>query len=508
MSKNNLFTKSDYLTYRNCPASIWFYKNAPQLLSEEQTDPFIERLKKQGYEVEQCARKLHPDGTLVKGKPEQAARQTQQLIAEGTQKLFQASFLVGQRKGRSLFASCDILVYNELLNGWDIIEVKSSTSFAQKNKEHLYDAAFQRIVAQRAGLRIANVYLMELNKEYIKEGDLDLNALFILSEITTECIDLEAEVLMEINHANHLLAMPQPTDCSCKYKGRSRHCRAFKVLYAEVPAYSVYDLRAVGRSQKTLRKLVDGGHLSLDSIPEHIQITDKHKQQVAVALSEERILKEDKIVKQLEGLQYPLYFLDYETLACGVPKYDKTYPYQQTVFQYSLHIVHRDGRTEHKEYIHKDASSPVHVVTEKLREDIGDVGSVIVWNQGFEGKCNQDLAALNPHLEDFILGLNERIYDLMKIFQRMEYLHNDFGGKYSIKKVLPVMCPELDYNRLEVSNGAEAVVAYEALIFGQVPEPLKPMMIDDLLEYCKLDTWAMVRIFQELEKMVLQPAEV
>ena len=70
------------------------------------------------------------------------------------------------------------------------------------------------------------------------------------------------------------------------------------------------------------------------------------------------------------------------------------------------------------------------------------------------------------------------------------------------------MCPELDYNRLEVSNGAEAVVAYEALIFGQVPEPLKPMMIDDLLEYCKLDTWAMVRIFQELEKMVLQPAEV
>jgi len=54
------------------------------------------------------------------------------------------------------------------------------------------------------------------------------------------------------------------------------------------------------------------------------------------------------------------------------------------------------------------------------------------------------------------------------------------------------MCPELNYEALEVSNGAEAVVAYEAL--------------NDLLEYCKLDTWAMVRIFQELEKLVVVPA--
>jgi len=322
---NNLLTKSDYLTYRNCHSSLWFHKHAPELLSEEKADPFIERLKAQGYEIERYARKLYPEGKLITGKPDAASALTQQLLAAGTQQLFQASFLVeADKESRGLFASCDILIYNDLLGGWDLIEVKSSTSSDKKKKDHLYDAAFQRIIAQKAGLRIANVYLMELNRDYIKKGELDLDALFVMSEITTECIHLEPDALLEIEHASDLLAKPQPKDCSCKYKGRSKHCRAFEFLYPEVPAYSVYDLRAVGRSQRTLRTLVDGGHLALDTIPDHIQLTTKHRQQVAVALSKETILEEDKIMRQLEGLQYPLYFLDYETLACGIPKYDKT----------------------------------------------------------------------------------------------------------------------------------------------------------------------------------------
>ena len=507
--KASLITKSDYLTYRDCPSSLWFHKNAPQLLAPQKVDPFIDRLKTQGYEVELCARQLYPKATLVTGKPAQAAALTQELIATGTRELFQASFLVDAFQDGSqkqLFASCDILRYNDLFGGWDLIEVKSSTASAKKKSDHLYDAAFQRIIAQRAGLRIANVYLIELDKEYRKDGDLDLDALFIKSEITTECIDLEAQVILEINQATKLLEQPQPTDCSCKYKGRSRHCRAFDILYPQVPAYSVYDLRAVGRSKKTLKALVDAGHLAIKDIPEDFELSAKHRQQVEVAVYKETILKQAAIVEQLESVEYPLYFLDYETLACGVPKYDKTYPYQQTVFQYSLHIVHRDGRTEHKEYIHRDQSSPVHIVAEKLREDINDVGSVIVWNQSFEGKCNSDLAEVNPQLQNFLLGLNGRIFDLMKIFQRMEYLHDDFRGKYSIKKVLPVMCPELNYDQLEVSNGGEAVVAYEELIFGHIPETMKAEKFDDLLEYCKLDTWAMVRIFQELEALVLVPA--
>lgn len=493
-----IITKSDYLKFKECSSFFWFWKNDPSVLSEEKEDPFADRLKAQGYEVELFARKLYPNAMLVSGKREAASQQTTQLIAQGQKEIFQASFLVD-----GLFSSCDILVWNELYGGWDIYEVKSSTDKEKKSKEHILDAAFQRIVVQKTGLKVINVYLIELNKDFYKEGDIDPVQLFNTTEITTQCIELEASVLADIDYAKDLLVKPNPTDCSCKYKGRSRHCRAFSYLYPHIPDYSCYDLRAVGRSKKVLEALVDGQHFKVGELPEEIIANDKHLLQNRVAQTKEVIFERESIKDQFNQLEYPLYFLDYETLACGIPKYDKTYPYQQVVFQYSLHIVHKDGNIEHKEYIHQDKSTPVHIIAEKLNEDIGDTGHVIVWNKSFEGKCNEDLAQVNPNLSPFLLSLNNRIYDLMDIFRKMDFLHNDFRGSYSIKNVLPVMCPDLTYERMEVSNGSEAVVEYENLIFGDVAEEIKVEKFDALLAYCKLDTWAMVRIWEEMVEILL-----
>ena len=493
----HIISKSDYLKYLDCPSYFWFWKNDKSILSKEKEDPFADRLKSQGYEVELFARNLYPNATLVTGDLEEASSMTDQLIQSGSSEILQASFLVDH-----LFVSCDMLIWNDLFGGWDIIEVKSSTDKDKKSKEHILDAAFQRLVAEKAGLKIVNVYLTELNKEFYKDGDIDPNKIFNISEITTDCIELEQKILADIDLAKSLLAYGTPNDCSCKYKGRSRHCRAFNYLYPKVPSYSIYDLRSIGTSKKVLRTLVDGNHLKIDQIPDEVVLNEKHSLQAYVTKTKEVHIEKEKIKNQFDGLIYPLYFLDYETLACGIPKFENTYPYQQTVFQYSIHIVEHNDNITHKEYIHEDQTTPVHEVAQKLREDIGDIGSVIVWNKGFEGKCHKDLALVNPDLKPFLLGLNERMYDLMDIFRRMEYLHDDFKGSYSIKDVLPVMCPELSYDGLEVSNGTKAVVEYENLIFGDVPEELKESTFEALLEYCKLDTWAMVRIFQELQKEI------
>lgn len=496
----SIVTKSDYLKFKECSSFFWFWKNDQSALSKEKEDPFIDRLKSQGYEVELFARNLYPEAILISEDPQKAAQITSDLIFDGKQQFFQASFLAD-----GLFASCDILLWNDLFQGWDIIEVKSSSDKGwdkDKKKEHIQDAAFQRIVVQKSGLKVINVYLLELNKDFYKNGEIDPNQLFNTTEITTQCIELESEIDADIKLAKKLLTQSNPLDCSCKYKGRSRHCRAFDYLYPNVPTYSSYDLRAIGSSKKVLRNLIDGNHLRIDEIPDAIKLSEKHSLQKFVAQTKEVVFEKEKINAQFNDLQYPLYFLDYETLACGIPKFDITYPYQQTIFQYSLHIVHESGDIEHKEYIHKDICTPVHIIAQKLREDIEDEGNVIVWNKGFEGKCNQDLAEVNPELRTFLLSLNDRIYDLMEIFRKMEYLHDDFKGSYSIKNVLPVMCPDLSYDGLTVSNGAEAVVEYEQLMFGDVPNEMKVEKFEALLEYCKLDTWAMVRIFQELNKMI------
>lgn len=492
-----MITKSDYLKYKECSSFFWFWKNDKSVLSKEKIDPFNERLQEQGYEVELFARNLYPKARLINGSPTEAAQKTQQFINEGQKEFFQASFLAD-----GIFSSCDILVWNEMFGGWDIIEVKSSTNKGHKKKEHLWDAAFQRIVLQKAGLKVVNVYLLELNKNFYKNGVIKPDDIFNTTEITTECIDLEQVVLSDIEEAKSMLLKPNPLTCSCRYKGRSKHCRVFEYLYPKVSNYSIYDFRAIGASKKVLRTLVDGGHLEFDQIPDDIMLNKSHTLQQYVARTKDVVFEKKEIEAQLGTLQFPLYFLDYETLACGIPKFENTYPYQQTVFQYSLHILHESGEIEHKEYIHKDQTTPIHIIADKLREDIGDTGHVIVWNKSFEGKCHEDLAFVNPELSPFLLNLNARIYDLMEIFRKMLYLHNDFKGKYSIKNVLPVMCPELSYNGLDVSNGTEAVVEYESIIFEDVPSEVKNSKFEALLEYCKLDTWAMVRIFQELQKMI------
>jgi len=497
-----MLTKSDYLKYLDCPSFLWFWKQKQDVLSPEKEDPYIERLKLQGYEVELVSRDLYPSGVLVTGKLEGAVKETNKLIEKGTTALFQASFLHDD-----VFASCDMLIWNDLFDGWDMIEVKSSTDKDKKKKEHILDAAFQRIIAQRAGLKVINVYLLELNKDYLKDGTINPQDLFNESEITSECISQEASIIAEIDDAKNLLRGPAPTSCSCRYKGRRRHCRAFDYLYPEVPNYSIYDLRAIGNSKRKLTDLVDRGHLRIEDIPADFKLSKTHQKQKWVRDHGQVIIDKDVIKTKLDDLIYPLYFLDYETLACGIPKFDKTYPYQQTVFQYSIHILKQNGDVKHKEYIHKKSTTPVHIMASRLKEDIGDIGNVIVWNKAFEGKCNADLAAMNPELESFMIGLNERIFDLMEIFQKMDYVDDAFKGSYSIKNILPVMCPDLDYSELDISNGTQAVVEYEKVIFSYMDEAERTENLNNLLDYCKLDTWAMVRIFQELEILIKRNVE-
>lgn len=278
--------------------------------------------------------------------------------------------------------------------------MKSSTDKDRKVKQHIQNASFQRIVVQKAVLKVVNVYLLELNKEFYKNGDIDPIQLFNTREITSQCIELKEQILQDIIDSKELLG--ESVDRSCKYNVRSRHCRAFDYIYPNVLEYSIYDLRAIVKSVKVLRSLVDANHLNIEEVPESFVLGSKHALQSHVTLTSEVVFEREKIQAQFDDLVYPLYFLDNETLACRIPKLENTYPYQQTVFQYSLHIVHKSFEIEHKEFRHRDQSTPVHLVAEKLREDIGDEGSVIVWNKGFEGKCKQDLSVVNPALAPFL----------------------------------------------------------------------------------------------------------
>lgn len=499
-----LLTKSDFLNYKDCSSYAWFVKNMPEVLTDRDIAPFVQGLIDQGAEVEEWALKLFPEGVHVKAFRDKAVDTTQRLIEEGKNTIFQATFSDGQ-----LYAMIDVLQWNDLYQAWDIYEVKSSSSqqdqdSGKRKDEHLDDAGFQRMLLQRLGMRVANVYLITLNKDYIRQGDIDIDQLFTIDEMTNQLIEEEESLQLDIDQAyQRLRNTTEPTQCSCRYKARKWHCGAFQYLYPDTPDYSVYDLNRIGSSKKLLEQMVDNGVLAMDDITDISKFKKMKLWQWQTYHHDEEIILADKIKEELDALAYPLYFLDYETLPSAIPKYDGTWPHQQVVFQYSLHIIeHAGAPVTHKEYLHTTADAPMKALAQQLRKDIGDQGSVIVWYKPFEETRTKELAAAVPEHSEFLLSLAERIYDLMDICAKGYYHHKDFRGSISIKSVLPIMCPELSYKNLVIQNGGQAMTTYRDLIFSDVPADHQEQVIHDLLAYCKLDTLAMVRIWEEMWKLV------
>jgi hypothetical protein len=497
-----MITKSDYLKFLTCPDYFWFHKKKPEILEVKELNEFELELIKSGQEVEAWGRKLFPGGVLVESREEQAVTDTKRLIDAGTSAIFQATFAVDD-----LYVMVDMLEWDEVNQYWIINEAKGSTcdkeSEGTNKKLHLYDAGFQYIVLKLAGYKVGKVNLLELNKEYTKKGEINPVQLIAKTDITEKIHELEPEINENIAGMRILMEQDtEPQPCDCIYKSRANHCPAFSYLYPDMPEYSVHDIALIGLSPKRLEGMVEGGHLSIYDVPEDFALSPNQRSHVNVTQTEITTNKSVEIKKLLEEMEYPFYFLDYETYPTAVPIYDGCKPYMQIPFQYSLHIQREPGgKCEHVEFLAEDGDvNPMKALANSLKEVIGDEGSIIVWNKKFEKKCNENIGEVFPEYAEEMRKINERLFDLMEIFQKNLYVHKDFKGKYSIKKVLPIFDPELSYKELNIRDGSMAMNSWKKMVFEEVNEVEKEQIKKDLLEYCKLDTWAMVRIYEELLK--------
>jgi hypothetical protein len=490
-------TKSDFVRYLECSAYFWFFKKKPEVLEDQTLSDFDKELVKNGAEVESWARKLFPKGLLVESREDAAVKETKELLDAKEKTIFQATF-----SSENLYAMVDILEWDNKNQYWIINEVKGTSSKEKKNEKHLRDATFQYILLKKAGFKVGKVNLIELNKEFRKDGEIIARKLLETTDITDTVKDLEGETNLMIEDMKRLMerekeAMP----CDCIYESRSNHCAAFKHLHPDVPDYSVHDIVRIGSSKKRLEGLIEGGFISLDEVPEDFDLTKLQRNHVNVEQSKTPIINNPEINIILDELVYPLYFLDYETIPTAVPIYDGCCPYQQVPFQYSLHIQKEpNGALEHHEYIHTDKDThPMIALAESLMKVIeNDDGSIVVWNKKFEGKCHEDIAELLPEYAEIFHGYNQRIFDLMDIFSKHHYLHHDFRGSFSIKAVLPVLVPELSYKDLNIRDGAMAMQGWKKMMFEVDDQKKKDQIKNDLLKYCELDTLAMVEIYKAL----------
>lgn len=466
-------TKSDFLLYREAPRHLWAKKH--DQIAPTPSD-FTQHLIDEGYAVEGLARE-YLQSVYLPRRP-------------GADLLWQQTFSDGPFEART-----DALVIRPGSGACDLYEIKSATGV---DKDDLYDVAFQALVL-RSRVPLERCFLLHLNKEYTCQGELDLEQLFSAEDVTEKVAEILPEVEGLRQEALQAAQAPQPDWLA--HCLSPRECPCPEVCHPGLPGFSIFDIPRLGPKKKV--DLLLRGIRDARDIPPDFDLNAQQRRVAALAVSGAPSLDPRALRAELERLQFPLWFLDYETCIAAVPRYPGYHPQQQIVFQYSLHCLEDpEGEARHAGHISAAPGDPALPLLERLSAALGPAGTVVVWNKTFEKTMNSAMARLHPIHAPFLEDLNARIYDLAEIVSKGIYLHPGFKGSWSLKNVLPAMVPELSYAGMEISHGDQASTAWWGITFGGLDGAEKARKLAALEQYCALDTLAMVEIYRRLRGML------
>ena len=508
-------SKSRYTLFCKCEKAFWL--NVFDPLKATPIDDAQKARFEEGTQVGKLAQDYFPGGLDVTTKVGDAldlaamVAKTQAAMRAGVSPIYEAAFSINGN-----YCAVDILRKTE--GGWAIYEVKS-TSYPEFNgrpselEKYVPDVAYQKWVLEHCGVTVTDVHLVCLNSNYMRQGALDIQKLFVVVDFDQFIAEEYAQVPDRVAKAQAVLKLTSepPKDlgrhCSKPYECAFwKYCKQQKGL----PEPSVFDVYGGSmKSGKDDRFFIDkklehyqAGRWSFDDLKDqplgHVQ---------KLHIEGKEYVDKAGIRAFLDTLSYPMYFLDFETMMYAIPQYDGTKPYQQVTFQYSLHVKpSASAPYEHYEFLaESDGRNPLPDVAQALCKAIPMDVCVLAYNKSFECSRIKEMADIIPELSTHLLNIRDNIKDLLDPFQAGYCYKPAMGGSFSIKSVLPALFPgdpQLDYHNLpgSVHNGTEAMNIFPT-IKDMKTQSEKDAARRSLLEYCWLDTWAMVKVWEELEEL-------
>ena len=506
-SKDLYLSKSRYCSGVQCPKMLWMKKYRNDDFDKSVLNTTIIEA---GNQIGDLAMGYFgpfteiPFGNLPDMKKATAAE-----IEKGTHVICEASF-----EYDGLFCSVDILI-NHGDNEIDFYEVKSSKEHDDIKEVYYNDIAYQYYLLTKMGFKVRTANLMRISGTYVRHGDIDIRQLFVFDDVTST-----VQGMQNIIHDNIVFLTKYMRDhgkdnepCTPLSAGcfKPYPCGFFKYCSRNLPSPNVFDVGGVfGKGFNKTQQLdaYKDGKVSFEDIKDNRQLTAKQRLQVQHELNkdEKPYINERNIKRFLDNLTYPLYFLDFETVMDGVPRFDNSSPYAQIPFQYSLHYINEPGGTiYHKQYLAWPGYDPRRELAEQLCKDIPLDVCTTAYHMQFEKGRISELASMFPDLSDHLMNIYKNIKDLEDPFRKGDYYKREFVGRSSIKVVLPGLFPddpEMDYHNLEgVHNGGDAIAAYRAMSEMTDKAEIERTR-DQLLKYCYKDTYAMVGLLYKLYEAV------
>lgn len=493
MSKYKL-SKSTFIRGLQCEKSLYLYKHHYKL-----KDPISSSLQTtfdQGTNIGILAQKIFPNGVDVSPenhfKMVESVGKTLECINRGESIIYEATFIYDD-----VLSAIDILVKDN--EGWKAYEVKSSTKVTDT---YIKDATIQYYTIINSGIELKDISIVHINNQYVKKRELDINKLFTIKSVYNEVLEFLPQIPNEIKRLKDVIdgsEIPQVDiglHCSdpydCDFKG---------TCWKHIPEYSVFDISNLNKKKKF--DLYNQGIITLDQIDlNNTTLNSNQKLQVQSEIEGSILIDEDQIRSFIGDLNYPLYFLDFETIRSPIPLFENSRPFQQIVFQYSVHIKQTpSSEIDHKEYLANPDGDPRIGFVKKIVEDCGTEGDILVYNIGFERSKLVDLIEVFPQYSEKLENIINRLKDLMIPFKKKWYYKPEMRGSYSIKSVLPALTDNLSYDSIEIKEGGNASDTFLQMI-NKTFEGDEEIKRKQLLEYCKLDTEAMVEILKKLELVI------
>ncbi len=471
-----ILSKRRYLAGLQCPKRLWYEANAPEEIPE--ADSSAEARMQAGTEIGVLARELHPDGVLVQEEDFQDYLDRTKESLRKHVPLFEPAFLAG-----SCYCRVDILL--PAADGWEIIEVKSSTSVKD---EHLHDVSFQLHTLENAGLTITKVTVRTINSAYERDGELDLRQLFRDTDVTAETRKRAKDVPGNVMRMLSVMHKTMPEKDIGPQCTSPHACPLMDVCWSFLPEHNVTELYMHrGKAFEYLEK----GLLRIGDITDKIGLNPKQAIQHD-AIDNGTHIDKHHLQDWIDALEYPLYFLDFEAFNPAIPVFSHTHPYEQVPFQFSLHIQEEDGSVRHVEFLADNDDDPREKLAEALKA-LGDKGSIVAYNARFERTVIANLAKRYdaPWLED----IDDRFVDLLVPFRNFWYYDKEQHGSCSMKAVLPALTGN-GYD-MEINRGDQA--SREFLRSALLGETERERIRNALLAYCAQDTEGMIDILRVLK---------
>jgi hypothetical protein len=394
------------------------------------------------------------------------------------------------------YARADILV-PVAGDAWDLVEVQSTTSL--KDEVHLPDIAFQTFVLTGAGIKLRKCFLAHINNEFVRHGPIDPKKFFTLAEVTQVVSAMSRDIADQIDAMQRVIGAKSHPDVQIGPQCDSPYtCALHDRCWSFLPEASVFTLYRGG--QKAF-SLLDRGIQKIADIPAEVELTDNQSIQRAAVLAGQPHIDRPALTAFLGQLEYPVSYLDFETIGTAIPLFDGVKPYQQVPFQYSLHILRSaNAKAEHCQFLAEGTADPRPEFMRQLRADLPEIGSVVTYNASFENSRLKECCELLPEYKPWLRKVTPRIVDLLLPFRGFRYHHPDQHGSNSMKAVLPALTGG-GYDHLTIQEGGAASREFLRVTFGDVSAAERRRVRKALEEYCSLDTLGMVQIVNEIKRL-------